>query len=81
MDGYKCTIKINKFYTKEKMSIFAFVFFLPEIPLVRYMADMTPTEKAMLTDRNCPFISLLVLTCAAAEQPKSFIKVKGDREK
>lgn len=41
------------------------------MPLVRYMADITPTEKAMFTDRNWPFVSLLVFTCAAAEQPKS----------
>lgn len=47
---------------------------LPEIPLVRYMADMTPTEKAMLTDRNWPLACLLVVTCAAAEQPKSFVR-------
>lgn len=42
------------------------------MPLVRYMADITPTEKAMFTDRNWPFVSLLVFTCAAAEQPKSY---------
>lgn len=39
---------------------------------VRYMADITPTEKAMLTDRNWPLVSRLVFTCAAAEQPNSF---------
>lgn len=44
------------------------------MPLVRYMADMTPTEKAMLTDRNWPLVSLLVFTWAAAEQPKSWDK-------
>lgn len=62
------------------MSIFVLLCFvyLPEMPLVRYMADITPTENAMLTDRNCPLSSLLVLTCAAAEQPKSFIMgIKG----
>lgn len=42
------------------------------MPLLRYMADMTPTEKAMLTDRYWPLVSLLVFTCAAAEHPKSF---------
>lgn len=42
------------------------------MPLVRYIADITPTEKAMLTDRNWPLVSLLVFTCAAAEQPNSF---------
>lgn len=47
-------------------------FCLPEIPLLRYMADMTPTAKAMLTDRYWPLVSLLVFTCAAAEHPKSF---------
>lgn len=35
---------------------------LPDTALQRYMADMTPTEKAMLTDRNCPLVSLLVFT-------------------
>lgn len=49
------------------------------MPLVRYIADITPTEKAMLIDRNWPLVSLLVLTCAAAEQPKSFTADKGDR--
>lgn len=47
------------------------------MPLVRYIADITPTEKAMLTDRNWPLVSLLVFTCAAAEQPKS---CPGDKE-
>ena len=42
---------------------------LPVMPMVRYIADITPTEKAMLTERNWPLVSLLVLTCAAAEQP------------
>lgn len=37
---------------------------------------MTPTEKAMLTDRNCPLVSLLVFTCAAAAQPNSYSKKK-----
>lgn len=50
------------------------------MPLLRYMADMTPTEKAMLTDRYWPFVSLLVFTCAAAEQPKSF-ETREDRIK
>lgn len=50
------------------------------MPLVRYIADITPTEKAMLTDRNWPLVSLLVFTCAAAEQPKSFTPDKWDRE-
>lgn len=54
--------------------------FLPEMPLVRYMADITPTEKAMLPDRNWPLVSLLVFTCAAAAQPKSFVADKEDRE-
>lgn len=36
--------------------------FSPVMPLVRYMADMTPTEKAMLTDINWPLVSLLVFT-------------------
>lgn len=47
-------------------------FILPEMPLLRCMADMTPTEKAMLTDRYWPLVSLLVFTCAAAEHPNSF---------
>lgn len=51
--------------------------YLPVMPLVRYIADITPTEKAMLTDRNWPLVSLLVFTCAAAEQPKS---CPGDKE-
>ena len=51
------------------------------MPLVRYMADITPTEKAMLTDRNWPFVSLLVFTCAAAEQPKSFTADKIEIER
>lgn len=46
---------------------------------MRYMADITPTEKAMLTDRNWPFFSLLVFTCAAAEQPKSYKTEKKGR--
>ena len=50
------------------------------MPLVRYMADITPTEKAMLTDRNWPLVSLLVFTCAAAEQPKSFTAERERRE-
>ncbi len=41
------------------------------MPFERYIADMTPTEKAILIDRNWPLVSLLVFTCAAAEQPKS----------
>lgn len=48
------------------------------MPLVRYIADITPTEKAMLTDRNWPLVSLLVFTCAAAEQPKS---CPGEKER
>lgn len=35
------------------------------------MADMTPTAKAMLTDRYWPFVAPLVFTCAAAEHPNS----------
>lgn len=55
--------------------------YLPVMPLVRYIAAMTPTEKAMLTDRNWPLVSLLVFTCAAAEQPKSFsAHQRGQRE-
>lgn len=55
------------------LSVFVlFSIFGPEMPLLRCMADMTPTEKAMFTDRYWPFDSLLVFTCAAAEQPKSF---------
>lgn len=51
------------------------------MPLLRYMADMTPTEKAMLTDRYWPFVSLLVFTCAAAEQPKSFARDAGGQDR
>lgn len=47
-------------------------FILPEMPLLRYMPAMTPTEKAMLTDRYWPFVSLLVFTCAVAAHPNSF---------
>lgn len=59
------------------MAFFVFIVLdvLPETPLLRYMADMTPTEKAMLTDRYWPFVPLLVFTCAAAKQPK-----RGTRE-
>lgn len=49
---------------------------LPDTALQRYMADMTPTEKAMLTDRNCPLVSLLVFTWAAAAQPNSYNREK-----
>ena len=55
--------------------------FIPVMPLVRYMADITPTEKAMLTDRNWPLVSLLVFTCAAAAQPKSFTADKMEIER
>ncbi|TNN75748.1 hypothetical protein EYF80_014111 [Liparis tanakae] len=51
------------------------------MPLVRYIDDITPTEKAMLTDRNWPLVSLLVFTCAAAEQPNSFTGEKGTKRR
>lgn len=51
------------------------------MPLVRYIADITPTEKAMLTDRNWPLVSLLVFTCAAAEQPNSYMPDEGEGER
>lgn len=50
---------------------------LPETPLQRYMADMTPTEKPTLAERYWPFVSLLVLTWAAAAQPNN---CRGRRE-
>lgn len=65
---------IKRLYHRDSVyfTLFYFcLFFLPVIPLVRYIADITPTEKVMLTDRNWPLVSLLVFTCAAAEQPKS----------
>lgn len=54
------------------LSFFIIVLHLPVMFFVRYMADITPTEKAMLIDRNWPLVSRLVFTCAAAEQPNSF---------
>lgn len=62
-----------------KVYIVDFVNLLPEMPLVRYMADITPTEKAMLTDRNWPLVSLLVFTCAAAAQPNTCMADEEDR--
>lgn len=60
-------------HREHSVNIVAGLQFLPEIPLVRYVAGMTPMAQDRWIDRVWPLVSLLVFTCAAADKPKSFM--------